>query len=117
MNGAILAHECARLLKARVLFGRPYGAQLLYPLTLRLEAHTLLPGRMRFMEPNDKKNTYELKLMTRQQVAEMLQVDTATLRRYYTTGQMPPPRRLGGQLRWPLQELQTWLDELPQVDR
>ncbi len=72
---------------------------------------------MCFMEPNDKTDANAPRLMTRTQVAEMLQVDTATLRRYYTTGQMPAPRRLGGQLRWPLQELQLWLEELPQVDQ
>lgn len=42
-------------------------------------------------------------------VAHLLQVSKRTVWRLVSAGQLIPPRRLGGVVRWHLEELKAWL--------
>ena len=43
-------------------------------------------------------------------LAEMLQVSKRTLWRLLSAGQLPPPVRVGGSVRWRFQEVQNWIN-------
>jgi prophage regulatory protein len=43
--------------------------------------------------------------------AQLLQVSTRTLWRQLSAGQIPPPVRFGGTVRWRLEEIRKWIAE------
>ena len=50
-------------------------------------------------------------LLTARDVAERLQVDAKTVRRWRAEGKLPPPVKLGGVVRWLAEDLAVWLKE------
>lgn len=53
----------------------------------------------------------DVRLLTADELAEMLKVSTRTLWRLLSKGALPEPVRLGGSTRWRLHEVQQWIDE------
>ena len=51
------------------------------------------------------------RLLNRHEVATLLHVSVKTLTRSWKAGGFPPPIRIGGQLRWRGQELESWMDD------
>jgi len=47
-------------------------------------------------------------LLTRQQVAESLQLNVRTLDRWCEEGLLPEPLRIGGSTRWLREDLESW---------
>jgi predicted DNA-binding transcriptional regulator AlpA len=50
-------------------------------------------------------------VVTARQLAIMLQVSKRTLWRMRSAGQLPSPMRVGGIVRWRLDEIQKWITE------
>ncbi len=50
-------------------------------------------------------------LLKAKEVAEFLTVNVRTVWRWNSSGQIPKPVKLGGSVRWVLQELEKWLAE------
>jgi prophage regulatory protein len=50
-------------------------------------------------------------LITAAQLAQRLQVSTRTLWRMRSAGRLPGPVRVGGIVRWRLEEIQKWIAE------
>ncbi len=51
------------------------------------------------------------RLLTVEQVAELLQVSTRTVWRLRSAAKIPEPLIFGGSLRWRAAELRTWIDD------
>lgn len=51
----------------------------------------------------------DLATLTLEEVARHLKVTQKTVRRWYALGQFPKPIRVGHRLRWPLVDLQLWM--------
>ena len=49
-------------------------------------------------------------MVTREQLAKMLQISTSTLRRLERLGQCPQPIRIGRQLRWNRETIRRWIE-------
>jgi prophage regulatory protein len=49
-------------------------------------------------------------LINAQELAQMLSVSTRTLWRLLSKGELPTPVRLGGSVRWRLDEVRSWID-------
>jgi excisionase family DNA binding protein len=49
-------------------------------------------------------------LYTLDELSKILQIGRSTLYRLKDTGQMPPPVRIGGQLRWRRETIEKWLE-------
>jgi excisionase family DNA binding protein len=47
--------------------------------------------------------------LTINETAELLQVSEQTVRKYAKWGEIPPPLKIGGSLRWDADELQTYI--------
>lgn len=52
---------------------------------------------------------YQPLLIAAAQVAKMLQISTRTLWRLNSAGRLPAPVRLGGTVRWRLEEIKIWI--------
>lgn len=52
---------------------------------------------------------YQPLLIAAAQVAKMLQISTRTLWRLNSAGSLPAPVRLGGAVRWRLEEIKIWI--------
>jgi excisionase family DNA binding protein len=48
-------------------------------------------------------------LIAAAEVAKLLQISKRTLARLQSKGAIPPPVRLGGSVRWRLEEIQKWI--------
>ena len=48
-------------------------------------------------------------LITARKLAQLLEVSTRTLWRLRSAGQLPEPMRLGGAVRWRLDEVRAWI--------
>lgn len=48
-------------------------------------------------------------LIAAAEVAKLLQISKRTLARLQSAGAIPPPVRLGGSVRWRLEEIQKWI--------
>lgn len=48
-------------------------------------------------------------LITAGELARMLHISTRTLWRMKSAGQLPPPLRLGGAVRWRVEEIRKWI--------
>jgi excisionase family DNA binding protein len=48
-------------------------------------------------------------LITAKEFSKLLQVSTRTLWRLLSAGKLPKPVRLGGAVRWRLDEIKTWI--------
>lgn len=48
-------------------------------------------------------------LITAQELANLLQISTRSLWRLRSSGQLPLPVRLGGNVRWRLEEIRKWI--------
>jgi len=48
-------------------------------------------------------------LITARKLAQLLEVSTRTLWRLRSAGRLPAPVRLGGAVRWRLDEVQEWI--------
>lgn len=59
---------------------------------------------------NDKPTDLPPQLISADQVAEMLSVSTRTVWRLQSTGRMVQPIRIGGSVRWRLDEIRQWID-------
>ena len=60
----------------------------------------------------------ECQVIRLREVAERLGVCEKTLRRWWTTGSMPPPTRLGRRLLvWRVGEIERWLESQRQPER
>lgn len=55
------------------------------------------------------KNNFEPTLVRAIEVASMLQVSIRTLWRLRSAGQLPSPIRLGGAVRWPIDDIKKWI--------
>jgi predicted DNA-binding transcriptional regulator AlpA len=44
-------------------------------------------------------------------LARMMQISTRTLWRMRSAGQLPEPVRLGGTVRWRMEEIKNWIDD------
>ena len=53
------------------------------------------------------------KFLSEKEVAELLNLKVATLRAWRLRGSGPPYRKLGSAVRYPLDELQDWLNKQP----
>ena len=53
----------------------------------------------------------EIRLITAEELARMLNVSTRTLWRLLAKGELPEPVRLGGSTRWRSEEVSRWIDE------
>ena len=62
-----------------------------------------------FNTPLDAKT--EPRLVTAQEVARLLNISTRTLWRLRSAGHLPAPVRLGGAVRWQLNEIRKWIDD------
>jgi predicted DNA-binding transcriptional regulator AlpA len=51
--------------------------------------------------------------LTAEDVAERLRMHPATVRRLAALGELPPPRRIRGSVRWLDSEITSWLRERP----
>ena len=49
-------------------------------------------------------------LITSRETAKLLKVSEKTLYNMHTTGQMPPPVRIGAAIRWSLNAIQEWVN-------
>ncbi|WP_010585821.1 helix-turn-helix transcriptional regulator [Schlesneria paludicola] len=49
-------------------------------------------------------------LLTSKETATLLRVSERTLYSMHTTGQMPPPIRIGAAIRWSLDAVQKWIE-------
>jgi excisionase family DNA binding protein len=49
-------------------------------------------------------------VLTRSDLAELLRTSERTLNRLNSTGRIPMPFRLGGQLRWNREEVEAWVE-------
>ncbi len=56
------------------------------------------------------------RMVSARQIQDALGVGKTTLYRWIRQGEFPPPRRIGGTSRWPLDELNQWLRERPPAD-
>lgn len=52
-----------------------------------------------------------IQLISPEQLAQLLQVSQRTLRRMISAGKIITPKRVGRQLRWPLGEVQKWIEQ------
>lgn len=52
----------------------------------------------------------QTQLISAEQVADMLSISTRTVWRLLSTGQMVQPIRIGGSVRWRLDEVRQWID-------
>ena len=52
----------------------------------------------------------DLLLIPAGSLAKMLQVSTRTVWRLLSAGQLPEPVRIGGSVRWKLNEIKLWID-------
>jgi excisionase family DNA binding protein len=50
-------------------------------------------------------------LIDSKEAAKLLKVSERTLWRMHTTGEMPPPIRIGRAVRWSLETLKNWVEE------
>jgi excisionase family DNA binding protein len=50
-------------------------------------------------------------LIASKEAAKLLKVSERTLWRMHTTGEMPPPIRIGRAVRWSLETLKKWVEE------
>ena len=50
-------------------------------------------------------------LMTVEQLAKVLQVSIRSVWRMRSAGQVPPPVKIGGGVRWRVRDVQSWIDE------
>ena len=55
-------------------------------------------------------------LIDSREAARMLKISQRTLWRMHTTGEMPPPIRIGRAVRWSLEALKKWVDAGCPVD-
>ncbi len=53
--------------------------------------------------------TTESVLVTSAELAKLLHISTRTLWRMKSSGQLPDPLRLGGAVRWRMEEIQKWI--------
>lgn len=51
-----------------------------------------------------------MNLLTIYEVADVLRVSTATVKRLWSSGKFPEPRRVGHQLRWRREVVEQWLE-------
>lgn len=59
-----------------------------------------------------------LKMITADQLADILNISTRTLWRLRSQGQLPPAIRLGGSVRWSRQVVQAWIEQgCPKTNR
>jgi excisionase family DNA binding protein len=54
--------------------------------------------------------TDEIRLISADELAKMLDVSTRTVWRLLSTGQLVQPVRLGGSVRWRLDEVKVWIN-------
>lgn len=52
----------------------------------------------------------EVRLIAAEEVAEILDVSTRTVWRLLSTGKLVQPLRIGGSVRWRLDEVQEWIN-------
>lgn len=56
-------------------------------------------------------------LLTSRETAKLLKVSEKTIYNRWTTGEMPPPIRIGAAIRWSLETLKSWVNAgCPRVD-
>ena len=60
-------------------------------------------------DENLKHSSIDALLVNASDVAHLLKISTRTLWRMRSTGQLPLPVRLGGAVRWRLDEIQNWI--------
>jgi excisionase family DNA binding protein len=65
----------------------------------------------KIMESEKNIEKQSLRLLTIKDVAEILRVDTRTVRRYFSNGVIPPPIILGGSVRWRASDIQKWIND------
>ena len=51
------------------------------------------------------------RLISAEEVAEMLSISTRTVWRLLSTGKMVQPIRIGGSVRWSLEQVRQWIDD------
>jgi excisionase family DNA binding protein len=56
-------------------------------------------------------------LLTRRDLERLLKVGDRTIRRWVANGKLPGPVQLGGSHRWRLEDVRSFLAELPEADR
>lgn len=97
-------------------------AQVLESLSRDVQNQLAVPREPRHMErvPEAEANTVETKnadpkksaprvLLGEPELAELLAVDVATIRRWRRAGELPPAVEIGGTLRWRADAIDAWL--------
>lgn len=51
------------------------------------------------------------RLITAKELAEMLSISSRTINRMQSSGRLIPPIRIGGSVRWRLDEVEQWIGE------
>ena len=60
--------------------------------------------------PMTPTNDEEIRLIDAEELARMLDVSTRTIWRLLSTGKMVQPIRIGGSVRWRLDEVRVWIN-------
>ncbi len=60
--------------------------------------------------PGDREVAAE-RMLTVRDLAELLSVHTRSIRRWVSEGELPPPIKIGGSLRWKPARIQEWIQE------
>jgi len=61
------------------------------------------------MSKRERKQAVSLQLLTKKQLAEILQCSERTIDRYIYSGKIPKPLRIGTRKRWRLSEIENWM--------